>query len=297
MDKKQIIKKFIDEVDIDKFVWRYYINTFSEGWSMPDYHNHQAIELIHVIDGQGFMSFGEDVEKLTRNNCLLIMPGCKHQFFVDDERQCTLINLHFIVEGTPLENLGDVGGGCLFPGVVIQRDEYLKFSDSVLLGAAMKKIVSELSNKSSDYQLYTALSFSELFIELSRVCETHLKTRESASAALTRKVIDYIDLNLAESISPKAIATELHFTPSYLMHMFKDAMEISLMEYVRIKRIEKSKSILSSTDQNISAVSQKVGISNSQHFSALFKKYTSMTPKEYRKMSMLSNNTDTNIFK
>lgn len=297
MDKSTMIGRFIESVDIEKFVWRYYINTFTEGWSMPDFHHHRAVELIHVLDGYGFMKFSSDVEKLGKNNCLLIMPECRHQFYVDDNHQCTLINLHFIIDDTPLTDLNEKEGCSLFPGIVIQNDEYMKFSDSVQLGAVMQRIVSELSNKQKDYALCTSLCFGELFIELSRVCENHLRSRESASKQLTRKVIDYIDLNLAEDISPKTIAQALHFTPSYLMHMFKDAMDVSLMEYVRIKRIEKSKSLLICSSETISHISQKVGISNSQHFSSLFKKYTSMSPKEYRKMAMLHNHKDKEIYK
>ena len=297
MDNKTLIGKFITGVDIDKFVWRYYINTFNEGWTMPDFHNHKAIELIHVLDGHGFMKFENDVEKLSKNKCLLIMPECKHQFFVDNNETCTLINIHFIVDDTILDDADESLGACFFPGVMVPNDEYLKFSKSVKLGEIMKKIVDELSNKNPDYKLYTSLCFSELFIELSRVCTSLLKSKGSSYIDLLKKVIDYIDMNLAEDISPKSIAQDLHFTSGYLMHTFKDAMHISVMEYVRVKRIEKSKIILRSTSSNITTVAQKVGISNSQHFSALFKKYTSMTPKEYRKMTLLQNNTDTNIFK
>jgi AraC-like DNA-binding protein len=297
LDNKTLINKFISEIDIDKFVWRYYINTFNEGWSMPDFHNHKAIELIHVLDGHGFMKFNSDVEKISKNNCLLILPESKHQFYVDNNKNCTLINIHFITENTPLKNLGKNTDACFYPGITVPNEEYLKISNSVKLGEIMKKIVDELTVKNTDYKLYVSLSFSELFLELSRICSSLLKSRRSTSKELLKSVIKFIDMNLAEDISPNKIAQELHFTPSYLMHTFKNSMHISVMEYVRVKRIEKSKMMLRNTSSNITTVAQKVGISNSQHFSALFKKYTSMTPKEYRKMALLQNNTDTNIYK
>lgn|GEM_PF-1930873 len=297
MENRALISRFITEVDIDSFVWRYYINTFNEGWTMPDFHNHKAIELIHVLNGHGFMKFGHDVEKLVKNNCLLIMPECKHQFYVDDNKNCTLINIHFIIEGTPLADFRGDMNFCFFPGVIVPNDEYMKFSNSVIIGDIMKRIVDELSNKNSDYRLFTALGFSELFLELSRICSSLHKSDETASKELIRRVIKHIDLNLAEDISPNSIAEALHFTPSYLMHTFKDSMSISVMEYVRVRRIEKSKTMLRNTNNNITTVANKVGIANSQYFSALFKKYTSMTPKEYRKMALLRNNTDTNIYK
>lgn len=291
LEKRDLISKFINEVDLGSFVWRYYINTFNQGWTMPKAHNHKAIELIHVIDGFGFMKFDNDVEKLTRNNCLLIMPDCAHQFYVDDAHQCTLINLHFVIEDTPLATFSDL------TGISIESHEHKKFAQSEQIGAAMKSIVSELSNKQAGYELGAALSFGRLFVELSRVSENYKSRSEYTGRELVKKVEEYIDANLGEEISPASIAQALHFTPSYMMHVFKDLTDMSLMEIVRKKRIEKSKGLLINTELKISGISTRVGITNAQHFSSLFKKYTSMTPKEYRAMALLKNNTDTNIYK
>ncbi len=295
LEKTDVISKFINEVDIDSFVWRYYINTFRQGWMMPEAHHHKAIELIHVIDGYGFMKFDDDVEKLTRNNALLISPGCAHQFYVDNDHQCTLVNLHFIIDDTPLAPL--VQDDMLFPGVQIKSGKYKKFSQSEAIGTAMQTIVSELSNKQSGYKLGAALAFGQLFMELLRAYESQASSRAQSGAELVKRVREYIDANFGEEISPSSIAQELHFAPSYLMHMFKDETDMSLMEYVRMKRIEKSKRLLCDTDLKISAISAKVGIGNAQHFSTLFRKYTNVTPKEFRKMALLKNNTDTNIYK
>ncbi|MBT3320478.1 MAG: helix-turn-helix transcriptional regulator [Clostridia bacterium] len=291
MDKKDIVSRFINEVDIGSFVWRYYINTFNEGWMMPEFHHHKAIELIHVIDGHGFMKFGDDVQKLTKNNGLLIMPECEHRFYVDGDHQCTLINLHFVIEETPFDDLADL------TGIKLNSHEHRKFAHSEPIGAAMQQIVSELSNKQSSYELGAALRFGQLFVELSRALEIRAPGSAQTGEQLVKKVGEYIDASLSEEISPSTIAEQLHFTSSYLMHIFKDATDMSLMEFVRIKRIEKSKELLSGTELKISAISVKVGIVNAQHFSSLFKKYTNMTPKEYRKMTLLKNNTDTNIYK
>ena len=258
---------------------------------MPKAHNHKAIELIHVIDGFGFMKFDNDIEKLTRNNALLIMPDCEHQFYVDDEHQCTLINLHFVIEDSPLAEFSDL------TGISISSHEHKKFAQSEQIGSAMKSIVSELSNKQAGYELGAALSFGRLFVELSRASENYTSRSEYSGQELVRKVEEYIDANLGEEISPASIAQALHFTPSYMMHVFKDLTDMSLMEIVRKKRIEKSKGLLINTDLKISGISARVGITNAQHFSSLFKKYTSMTPKEYRAMALLKNNTDTNIYK
>ncbi|MCL2111759.1 MAG: AraC family transcriptional regulator [Clostridiales bacterium] len=102
-------------------------------------------------------------------------------------------------------------------------------------------------------------------------------------AVYLKHAIDFINENLENPISPKMVADAVHLSSGYLMLLFKNHMNTSIMEYTYKRRIEKSKELLADPSQKISQVAMAVGIPNSQYFSVLFKKYTNMTPKEYRK--------------
>ena len=104
--------------------------------------------------------------------------------------------------------------------------------------------------------------------------------------------IDYINDNLSESITPGSVADAVHLSSGYLMMLFKNHMNTSIMEYTYRQRIQKSKELLLESDKNISQIAADVGIPNSQYFSVLFKKYTLMTPKEYRKVNAQSSKTN-----
>jgi len=118
------------------------------------------------------------------------------------------------------------------------------------------------------------------FFKLSALAENNKNILDYLEAAIT-----YIKENLHEPISPKDVAEAVHLSPGYLMMLFKNHMNASVMEYVYMQRIEKSKSMLAAKkSKKISEVASDVGIPNSQYFSVLFRKYTDMTPKEYRKM-------------
>lgn len=97
---------------------------------------------------------------------------------------------------------------------------------------------------------------------------------------------DYIVNNLQADLSPGLIAEKVHVSPGYLMKLFKQYMGVSIMDYTNNMRMEKGKELLKKSNMKISQIAQMVGISNSQYFAVLFKKYTGMTPKEYRKTSM-----------
>lgn len=116
------------------------------------------------------------------------------------------------------------------------------------------------------------------FFKLSQVAENNKNILDYLESA-----INYINENLDEAISPKDVADAVHLSSGYLMMLFKNHMNTSIMEYIYKQRIEKSKSMLTENNKKISEIASDVGIPNSQYFSVLFKKYTDMTPKEFRK--------------
>lgn len=55
------------------------------------------------------------------------------------------------------------------------------------------------------------------------------------------------------------------------------------IDYLTNYRMEKAKQLLISADSLIYEISEAVGYSNSNYFSKLFKKYTGVSPEEYKK--------------
>ena len=58
---------------------------------------------------------------------------------------------------------------------------------------------------------------------------------------------------------------------------------MSPMQYIISLRISMAKGYLENSAKNISEISNEVGYDNALYFSRLFRKYTGMTPTEYRK--------------
>ena len=60
-------------------------------------------------------------------------------------------------------------------------------------------------------------------------------------------------------------------------------MKIPPMQYIVSLRISAAKGYLDNSDKNINEIAGIVGYDNALYFSRLFKKYTGMTPTEYKK--------------
>lgn len=96
------------------------------------------------------------------------------------------------------------------------------------------------------------------------------------------KVLEYISRNLHEVISVQTLAEHVALNPSYLSTLFKKEMHISLSEYIRVKKVDSAKNLLRFSEKSFTAISNYLGFHTQSHFIAVFKKQTTMTPKEYR---------------
>lgn len=102
---------------------------------------------------------------------------------------------------------------------------------------------------------------------------------------LVQYIIARVDFDLTSDLSLKAHAEALNVNASYLSSLFKKETGVTLTDYVNRKRIEHAVYLLASTDIPISAVGQRCGIQDDNYFTKIFKKYTSITPKQYRQQN------------
>ena len=112
------------------------------------------------------------------------------------------------------------------------------------------------------------------------VCGTVSSTGKTH--ALVNKMIEYMNSNLA-GISINKIAGEFHLNPSYISHLFKRVTGVTPIKYCTAKRVDDAKRLLVSTEMTVGEIAAMLGYENVNHFYLPFKKYTGVTPKEYRR--------------
>lgn len=99
---------------------------------------------------------------------------------------------------------------------------------------------------------------------------------------LVGNAVAYIHNHLSESLSLESISDHLHISPSHLSRTFKKALNESLTEYINKARVEKAKEYLETTDTLTYEIAELTGYHDPTYFSSIFKKYTGMSPTEYR---------------
>ncbi len=83
------------------------------------------------------------------------------------------------------------------------------------------------------------------------------------------------------------IAARLLISPSGLRKKFKDATGISPTEFRIRKKIERAKTLLQATDLPVETVAAQCNFYDTAYFCKIFKKYTALTPNEYRESGEL----------
>lgn len=104
------------------------------------------------------------------------------------------------------------------------------------------------------------------------------------SLSLADKIESYVKEHYKEDISRDTIADVFFLTPEYLAKVYKRQTGHNLKDFMIIgSRIEMAKQLLADDIKSISDISAEVGFDNFSYFSTVFKKYTGITPGEYRR--------------
>ena len=99
---------------------------------------------------------------------------------------------------------------------------------------------------------------------------------------LTLAVSRYVQHHLSEPIRAEQIAKELFLSRPYLSARFKQETGESLTDFILKEKTEEAKRLLRYSDKSAAAICAYLGFSSQSHFSRVFKKYTGLTPREYR---------------
>lgn len=95
--------------------------------------------------------------------------------------------------------------------------------------------------------------------------------------------IRYMEGNLTEKLTLNQVAEKIHLSPNYLSSLFKKELGVSFVDYIAMKRVEKARTLLETTDLRIHEVAELTGFMDDSYFSKIFKKITGKRPGAFRK--------------
>ena len=103
----------------------------------------------------------------------------------------------------------------------------------------------------------------------------------TATSTIT-KVIAYIKTNYADDLKLETLGQMFYCNSAYLGKKFKEHTGVQFNTFLDQIRIEEAKKRLTETDLKVYQISKLVGYANTDYFFMKFKKYTGLTPKEFK---------------
>ncbi len=96
--------------------------------------------------------------------------------------------------------------------------------------------------------------------------------------------ISFIKNHLTENISIDKLVDKACMSKSHFFKIFKNTLGISPIDYITSERIKLSKSLIKSSNYQMSEIAYKTGFNNASYFSKQFKKHEVITPCEFREI-------------
>ena len=121
---------------------------------------------------------------------------------------------------------------------------------------------------------------------------THQMSRLNHGTIYSKPVImvmDYVYDNLHEKICETDIAEYVSLSTSYISRLFKKEVGVTISTYIAVKRVETAQNMLKYSDFSPLDIANYLAFTSHSHFISTFKKYTGMTPNEFRKRYFRSN--------
>ena len=100
-------------------------------------------------------------------------------------------------------------------------------------------------------------------------------------SGLLRKVLAYMNENMAEISGVQELAQRFNVNPSYLSNLFSTEMNVTLKQYIIVRKISMAKNMLSA-GRSVSETAFECGFSSTSHFIATFRRITGQTPGAYQ---------------
>jgi YesN/AraC family two-component response regulator len=127
---------------------------------------------------------------------------------------------------------------------------------------------------------------SLVYLVLNKTSTLLLEEELKVAPFTLTKVREFIDLNVDKNLNINDLASMTIWGPDRFAKLFKIYFGLSPYNYILKSKIEHSKQLLLSKDEDVDLgyLSHKLGFSNYSSFYKAFKKYANFSPNEFKKL-------------
>ncbi len=218
-----------------------------------------GIFLIHCDEVLFTYSNGETL-KAHKNDVLYIPEGCRYKFISKtcSSPDCYLVNFNMLIKNDPFTLSNKITCIC-------------NDSDNAICTHIKRIIDAYMTSNHIDLKYRTYKLIKLLY-----------SSTTSDQLCLIDRITDYIDLNIRKAFSVEEIAKKFLISTTTLRRLFNTHINMSPIEYINLKKIEKAKELLLSPELPVNAIWSELGFYDAPYFYKVFKRITGKTPLQFR---------------
>ena len=233
---------------------------------MPSMHYHTSYELYYLEMGSREYFVEDKLFSVAAGEFVLIAPGKLHR---TGGEQCVRTLINFTKEFL-----------CRYlnPDMVERMllcFEHAKLVPTERQQGSCKQLLRRVAASANEEEF--ALSLGLLLLALGR-CGSEEIENDYVST-----VVEYINHNFAQITSIGQIAEAFFVSKYHLCRVFKNAMKVTIIEYLNQVKIKNARQLLEFSERDVGDIAEACGFNSVAYFSNVFKKITGMAPSEYRK--------------
>lgn len=243
-------------------------------------HRQTVWEITYVVSGKGTVFVDDHPVAVEENDVIVSAPGQWHAIGANRGVPLRFCYLGFMFSGRQSADL-ERFYRTIKPGRVMNEKGLLELFSHVF---------DELRQK-RDFYLTMVSGYVESIVHavrcaaLARSEGAHLTMIDGRGGSAAHTVARYIDCHYREIDDIRALAATLGYSYTYLAHIFKDKMGVTIGSYIIGKKMEEAKWLLRSGRMNVSQIAARFNYQSVQSFSNSFKKAVGMSPVEYQNAS------------
>ncbi len=244
----------------------YFVDTRSGNNVMTSMHYHSSYELYYLISGNRDYFVEDKYFSVSAGSFVLIPPSTLHRTGGKYGLR-TLIGFKtkFLAEFFSEQVIKELTE-CFNKPIIIPPEEKKEYFQALL------KNIEDSSTKTE-----FALHLSVLLFELSKY-ESTVCCDDNIS-----KITAYINNNYVQISSIDEIAEHFFVSKYHLCRIFKEALQMTLIDYINEIKIKNARYYIESTRKNFKQIAELCGYNSLSYFSTVFKKIVGQSPSEYKK--------------
>ncbi len=268
-----------------------YIVTHTKGFSAEDstisyLHQTPKFMLYYFIKTSGNIKIEGKSYNISDGNIIILNPQEMFCCRIDSNTYHERIVIHFN-EGI-LKNFPKECHALLSPFINRKKGEENSINTKTVTNYKLNSIMEEIlffsKKEEKEGEILTLCKITELLYRIKSISdnENDNKIIRSTENSTVNKILEFLNYNFKNQINIEIISKKFNLDKSYISHLFKEHVGISVWSYVIFRRISYFNSLIKD-DINIEEASRMAGFNNYSNFFRLYKKHTGITPTEYKK--------------